>query len=225
MGRTRAMRVLLMGPPGGGKGTVGKYMANDFDLRIISTGDVLRSEISKGTEEGHAAAAVIKQGGLVSDDIMSAMLRRLLASETHSWLLDGYPRTVEQAAILRDLLAELGLELDGIFNLQVPEEVILPRIADRWVHPGSGRVYNDHFSPPKEPGKDDETGEALVKRPDDHPDTVRKRLRIYAQSTAPILDLFSESYDGALHHIACNSSPEGYEKIKPILESVHASKT
>lgn len=175
-----------MGPPGSGKGTVSGRITKTFGLKHISSGDILRTNINNKTELGLLMKTSIDQGHLVPDDIMSRLiLGDLKAMDHSSWLLDGFPRTVFQAEAL-----DKAYSVDTVINLNVPFETIKQRLTSRWTHPPSGRVYNIDFNPPKVPGFDDVTGEPLVQRDDDTPDTVTRRLKAYETQTEPVLEYY-----------------------------------
>eukprot|EP00730_Choanoeca_flexa_P019033 TRINITY_DN9282_c0_g1_i1.p1 TRINITY_DN9282_c0_g1~~TRINITY_DN9282_c0_g1_i1.p1 ORF type:complete len:239 (+),score=38.89 TRINITY_DN9282_c0_g1_i1:134-850(+) len=178
---------VLCGPPGGGKGTVAKRLHNDYGLDILGTGDMIRQHIRDGTTLGKKVEAIVSGGGLIPDeDVMALVLETLQARTDSHYVLDGVPRTLGQAEQL-----ELHFPPKAIINIDVPNETIIERLKDRLFHPGSGRIYNLQFNPPKEEGKDDETGEPLVRRADDEPETVRARLEEYARSTQPVVDYYT----------------------------------
>lgn len=183
-------RLIIMGPPGSGKGTVSGRIQKTYDSFHLSSGDLLRSQIAAKTKEGILAEGFIANGTLVPDDVMvnlilSALKSQELQMSSGSWLLDGFPRTTSQAAALHG-----SLPADFVINLDVPFDVIIDRVKGRWVHLPSGRVYNEDWNPPKENGKDDVTGEPLTKRDDDKPETVATRLTAYQRQTQPVLDFY-----------------------------------
>ncbi|MBN3306690.1 KAD3 phosphotransferase, partial [Amia calva] len=181
-------RALIMGPPGSGKGTVSDRITKSFGLMHLSSGDVLRHNIKAKTEIGLLVKSCIDQGRLVPDDVISRLvLQELKSIEKSSWLLDGFPRTVTQAESLGK-----AYHIDTVVNLNVPFEIIKDRLTSRWIHPSSGRVYNTNFNPPKIPGLDDITGEPLIQRNDDTPETVTKRLEAYEMQTQPVLDYYRQ---------------------------------
>ncbi|TNM91855.1 GTP:AMP phosphotransferase AK3, mitochondrial [Takifugu flavidus] len=182
----KIFRVIIMGPPGSGKGTVSARIIKSFLLKHISSGDILRANINAKTELGLLMKSCIDQGQLVPDDVISRLiLKDLRALENSSWLLDGFPRTVSQAEALED-----AYSVDSVLNLNVPFQTIKERLTSRWTHLPSGRVYNIDFNPPKVPGLDDVTGEPLVQRDDDSPETVTRRLRSYETQTEPVLEFY-----------------------------------
>ncbi|KAM9306970.1 GTP:AMP phosphotransferase AK3, mitochondrial [Pholidichthys leucotaenia] len=182
----RVVRAVIMGPPGSGKGTVSARIGQSFGLKHISSGDILRANISAKTELGLLMKACIDQGQLVPDDVISRLiLNHLKTLHNTSWLLDGFPRTVSQAEAL-----DVVYSLDTVVNLNVPFDTIKQRLTSRWTHLASGRVYNIDFNPPKIPGLDDVTGEPLVQRDDDKPETVTRRLKSYQTQTEPVLEFY-----------------------------------
>ncbi|KAI9295687.1 adenylate kinase [Neoconidiobolus thromboides FSU 785] len=187
------LRMLLIGAPGSGKGTQSTRIHQEFGLKTISSGDVLRKHVNEGTHYGKLAKDIISQGALVPDDIMISILKSELTQLIdQSWLLDGFPRNVSQAQALDGQLSNDNTEVNLVVHLDVPEEIILNRIIDRWVHIPSGRVYNLSYNPPKVAGYDDITGEKLVKREDDNPITFKKRLDQFKQLTNPLLEYYDK---------------------------------
>ncbi len=182
------MRVILLGPPGAGKGTQAAHLCETFGIPQISTGDMLRAAVKAGTPLGLEADKVMKSGGLVSDDIILGLVKERIAQDDckNGFLFDGFPRTIAQAEALKNE----DIRLDYIIELQVDDEEIVGRMSGRRVHPGSGRVYHVEHNPPKVDGKDDVTGEALVQREDDREETVRKRLQVYHEQTKPLVDFY-----------------------------------
>lgn len=183
------MRVILLGPPGAGKGTQAAYISERLNVPQISTGDMLRAAVKAGTPLGLEAKKVMDTGGLVSDDIIIGLVKERIAQDDcrNGFLFDGFPRTIAQA----DALKDAQIKIDAVVELQVDDEEIVRRISGRRTHPGSGRVYHVLYNPPKVEGKDDVTGEPLVQRDDDQEETVRKRLEVYHQQTRPLVDYYS----------------------------------
>ena len=183
------MRIILLGPPGAGKGTQAQFLCNAFGIPQISTGDMLRAAVSAGSELGQRVKAVMDSGALVSDDIIIELVQERIAAPDceNGFLFDGFPRTIPQATALDDA----GVVIDAVVEIAVPDEEIVRRMSGRRVHPASGRVYHVEFNPPREAGKDDETGEALIQRDDDKEDTVRERLDVYHKQTHPLVDFYS----------------------------------
>jgi adenylate kinase len=183
------MRLILLGPPGAGKGTQAAFITEHFGIPQISTGDMLRAAVKAGTPLGVAAKKIMDSGGLVSDDIIIGLVKdRLQQPDCQSgYLFDGFPRTIPQA----DALKQANVGLDFVVEIAVPEEDIIERMSGRRVHPASGRSYHVRFNPPKVAEKDDLTGEPLVQRDDDKEQTVRHRLQVYRDQTRPLVDYYS----------------------------------
>lgn len=183
--------LLILGKPGGGKGTISGKILHDFpQFRHVSTGDELRQHVRNGTELGREAKKYMDEGCLVPDDLMIKMVMGDAVEairDGQSLLLDGFPRTMEQAAAL-----DKDLDVDLVINLEIPNDTIIERISDRWIHPASGRVYNYSYKPPKTRGVDDLTGEPLVQRDDDRPETVLRRLNKYDEDTRPLVEYYEE---------------------------------
>ena len=182
------MRIILLGAPGAGKGTQAQFLMTKFGIPQISTGDMLRAAIKAGTELGNKAKKVMDAGQLVSDELIIDLVKERIAQDDckSGFLLDGFPRTIPQA----DAMKANGVDVDSVIEFDVPDEVIVERMAGRRVHAGSGRVYHIVYNPPKVEGKDDETGEELSIRPDDEEATVRKRLGIYHEQTKPLVGYY-----------------------------------
>ena len=183
------MRLILLGPPGAGKGTQAALIRDHFRIPQISTGDMLRAAVKAGTPVGIAARKVMDAGQLVSDEIIIRLVKERLKQVDcrNGYLFDGFPRTIPQAEAMRNS----GVDLDFVLEIDVGKEEIIRRLSGRRVHPPSGRNYHVHFNPPKVQGKDDPTGEPLVQREDDKEETVRKRLEVYEKQTRPLVDYYS----------------------------------
>ncbi|MCB5362876.1 adenylate kinase [Pusillimonas sp. CC-YST705] len=183
------MRLILLGPPGAGKGTQAAFITEAYGIPQISTGDMLRAAVKAQTPLGIEAKKVMDAGGLVSDDIIIGLVRDRLQQPDCSkgYLFDGFPRTIPQA----DALKQADVTLDFVVEIVVPDENIIERMSGRRVHPASGRSYHIRFNPPKTPDVDDVTGEALVQRDDDREETVRHRLSVYQDQTRPLVDYYS----------------------------------
>jgi adenylate kinase len=183
------MRLILLGPPGAGKGTQAAFITEHYGIPQISTGDMLRAAVKAGTPLGVAAKKIMDAGGLVSDDIIIGLVKdRLQQADCQTgYLFDGFPRTIPQA----DALKHAKVELDFVVEIAVPEEDIIERMSGRRVHPASGRSYHVRFNPPKVAEHDDLTGEPLVQRDDDKEQTVRHRLQVYRDQTRPLVDYYS----------------------------------
>ncbi len=182
------MRVILLGGPGAGKGTQAQYITERYDIPQISTGDMLRAAVKAGTQLGRQAKEVMDAGQLVSDEIIIGLVKERIAEAdcANGFLFDGFPRTIPQA----DALKEAGVKVDHVVEIDVADEEIVKRMSGRRVHPGSGRTYHLVFNPPKISGKDDVTGEKLVQRVDDNEETVRDRLKVYHEQTAPLISYY-----------------------------------
>jgi len=183
------MRLILLGPPGAGKGTQAKFITERYGIPQISTGDMLRTAVKAGTPLGLAAQKVMDAGQLVSDDIIVGLVKDRLAQPdcARGYLFDGFPRTLPQAEAMK----AAGVRTDFVLEIEVPDEEIIARMGGRRVHLASGRTYHVKFNPPKVDGRDDVTGEPLVQREDDREATVRKRLEVYHAQTSALVDYFS----------------------------------
>lgn len=184
------MRLILLGPPGAGKGTQAQFICEHFSIPQISTGDMLRAAVREGTELGKQAKAVMDAGGLVSDDLIISLVKERIAQDdcANGFLFDGFPRTIPQA----EALVESGVDIDYVLEIAVEDEEIVSRMSGRLVHQASGRVYHVTNNPPKVEGVDDVTGEPLSQREDDKEETVRKRLAVYHEQTEPLVGFYSE---------------------------------
>ena len=184
------MRLILLGPPGAGKGTQATFIKERFGIPQISTGDMLRAAGKAGSPLGLAARKVMDAGGLVSDDIIIGLVKDRLkqADCGGGYLFDGFPRTIPQA----DAMKEAGVNLDFVLEIDVPDSEIVTRMSGRRVHLASGRTYHLKFNPPKVPGLDDVSGEPLIQRDDDREETVHKRLEVYHQQTEALVGYYSD---------------------------------
>jgi adenylate kinase len=185
----KKMKLILLGAPGAGKGTQAKFICEKYAIPQISTGDMLRAAVKAGTPLGVEAKKVMDAGGLVSDDIIIGLVKdRLLQDDCQGgYLFDGFPRTIPQAEAMKTA----GVKLDYVLEIDVADSEIIERMSGRRVHPASGRTYHVKFNPPKQEGKDDVSGEALVQRDDDKEETVRKRLEVYHAQTKPLIDYYA----------------------------------
>ncbi len=183
------MRLILLGPPGAGKGTQANVICQHYAIPQISTGDMLRAAVNTGSAMGLAAKKVMDSGSLVSDEIIIALVKERIAQPdcVNGFLFDGFPRTIPQAEALK----AVGVKLDAVLEMDVPDQEIIERMGGRRVHPASGRTYHVRFNPPQVEGKDDVTGEALILRDDDKEETVRKRLAVYQSQTRPLIEYYS----------------------------------
>ena len=184
------MRVILLGGPGAGKGTQANYIKERYNIPQISTGDMLRAAVKAGTPLGVEAKKVMDAGGLVSDDIILGLVDERIKDPdcANGYLFDGFPRTLAQA----DALKDKGVKIDAVVEIDVDDDEIIKRMSGRRVHLASGRTYHVVFNPPKEEGKDDETGEPLIQRDDDQEATVRERLSVYHDQTEPLIDFYTK---------------------------------
>ena len=214
------MRVILLGGPGAGKGTQANYIKEKYGIPQISTGDMLRAAVKAGTPMGVEAKKVMDAGGLVSDEIILGLIdERLKQDDCNSgYLFDGFPRTLAQA----DALKANGVPVDAVVEIDVDDAEIIKRMGGRRVHLASGRTYHVVFNPPKEEGKDDETGEPLVQRDDDQEATVKERLNVYHDQTEPLIAYYSkwaeEGSDGAPRYVKIN----GIGKVEGIRDAIYA---
>jgi len=186
------LRMLMFGKPGAGKGTLTSRLVRRYDIATLSTGDLLRQHIAEKTEVGREAEDIVARGGLIPDEtILKVVTSKLDSLMNRHWILDGFPRTLIQGQLLDKHLRARNAPLTLVVNIDVPDNVILERISDRWVHLPSGRVYNMSYNPPQVEGRDDLTGEPLTKRPDDNPETFARRLQQFYASTSPLVDYYA----------------------------------
>ena len=183
------MNLIILGPPGAGKGTQAAFIASEQNLPHISTGDMLRESIKNGTELGLQAQAVMDAGNLVSDELIIELVKERISQDDckNGFLFDGFPRTIPQAEALK----ENDVDINGVIELVVADEEIIKRMSGRRIHLASGRTYHVDFNPPKKPGLDNETGEELIIRKDDEPETVKDRLKVYWTQTQPLIEYYS----------------------------------
>ena len=188
------MNIILIGPPGAGKGTQAKFIVSDNDIPQLSTGDMLRDNVSKKTNLGISAKNFMDSGELVPDDIILGMMKTRIQDNDckNGFVLDGFPRTTKQADGLTKLLEELNMKIDYVLVLSVEDDIIVERMGGRRLHPESGRVYHIKYNPPKKEGFDDITNEKLIIREDDQEITVRKRLDVYHSQTKPIINYYDK---------------------------------
>ncbi|XP_033477718.1 adenylate kinase 4, mitochondrial isoform X1 [Epinephelus lanceolatus] len=210
----KLFRAAIMGPPGSGKGTISQRIAQSFGLVYLSSGHFLRESIAANTEAGLMVKTYVDRSMLVPDDVMTRlMLPRLQQMIAHSWLLDGFPRTLSQAQALNNIC-----QMDLVISLNIPYETLRERLSDRWIHPTSGRVYNMGFNPPRVKGKDDITGEPLIQHDDDKPEALMARLRHYKDVAKPVIDLYKSQ--GILHSFSGTET----DRIWPYINSLLITK-
>ena len=184
------MKLILLGAPGAGKGTQANYIKDKYNIPQISTGDMLRAAVKAGTPLGVEAKKIMDAGGLVSDDIIMGLIKERLAQAdcANGYLFDGFPRTIPQAETMK----KLGINVDYVVEVDVPDAEIIKRMSGRRVHVTSGRTYHVVFNPPKVAGRDDATGEELIQRADDVEEVVKKRLEVYHSQTKPLVNFYNQ---------------------------------
>ena len=182
------MKVILLGPPGAGKGTQAQFICDAFGIPQISTGDMLRAAVKAGTPLGKQAKAIMDRGDLVPDDLIIDLVKDRISRPdcSNGFLFDGFPRTIPQAQALVDA----GIDIDCVLEIDVPAEEIVRRLSGRRVHEASGRVYHTIYNPPKVADQDDVSGEPLIQRDDDREETVRARLKVYQEQTFPLVEFY-----------------------------------
>lgn len=211
---SKVLKALILGAPGSGKGTISSRIVKKYTVAHISSGDKLRDHIEKQTELGKEVKNFLNEGKLVPDEVMiKFMMSELKKVDNKRWLLDGFPRTIGQAEALWKVQP-----VNVVLNLDVPFDVIIDRIKSRWVHLPSGRVYNIGFNSPKVAGKDDETGEDLMQRPDDKPGAVKKRLEVYESMTRPVIKFYKDK--GILQEFKGRTSDEIWPKVINCLDPI-----
>lgn len=201
------MKIILLGPPGAGKGTQADVICKTFSIPHISTGNMLREAAEAKTDLGKKAQALMDAGILVSDEVIVGLVEQRINQQDcqSGFLFDGFPRTIPQA----EALIERSVEIDFVVEIDVPDEEIITRMSGRRMHPGSGRNYHIEFNPPKITDIDDETGEPLVQREDDNPETVKDRLEVYSNQTLPLIEFYSERSESIKYiRVSGSESPE-----------------
>lgn len=209
------MKIILLGAPGAGKGTQAQFITNKFGIPQISTGDMLRAAIKAGSELGQKAKILMDMGQLVPDDLIISLVKERVAQEDceKGFLLDGFPRTIPQA----DALKSVGISIDYVLEFDVPDEIIVERMSGRRVHPASGRTYHIVYNPPKVEDKDDITGEDLILRADDKPETVLDRLKIYHNTTKLLVDYYqAEAAQGNTKYFRL----DGTQKVEEVSQEL-----
>ncbi|PWZ01354.1 adenylate kinase 1 [Testicularia cyperi] len=227
-GSQEGVRMILIGPPGAGKGTQAPKILEKFNNCVchLATGDMLREQVSKQTELGKMAKKIMDQGGLVSDEIMVSMIKDQLENNPSckaGFILDGFPRTTPQAEKLDHMLQDKNQKLDHAVELKINDNLLISRITGRLVHPASGRSYHKEFSPPKKPMTDDITGEPLIQRSDDNAETLKKRLATYHAQTAAVTDYYRKQ--GIWSPVDASQAPKVvWQSINAIFENSKQAK-
>jgi|TARA_B110000305_G_C19259388_1_gene548758 adenylate kinase len=211
------MKIILLGPPGAGKGTQAETLCSNFAIPHISTGNMLREAVEAETDLGKEAKALMDAGILVSDEVIVGLVeeRINLPDCKNGFLFDGFPRTIPQA----EALVNRSIEIDFVIEIDVPDEEIISRMSGRRMHPGSGRNYHVTFNPPKVEGKDDATGESLIQREDDKPETVKDRLKVYTNQTSPLISFYTEQ-SNSIKYIQVSGSDAPSVVSQNILEKI-----
>ncbi|MCL2001366.1 MAG: adenylate kinase [Planctomycetes bacterium] len=211
------MKLILLGPPGAGKGTQAKFICDKFDIPQISTGDMLRAAVKAGTELGKKAKSIMDSGGLVSDELIIGLVKERIAQPdcAKGFLFDGFPRTIPQA----EAVNHAGVSIDAIVEIKVPDDSIVDRMSGRRIHLASGRTYHIVHNPPKIEGKDDVTGDPLIQREDDKEETVRKRLTEYHKMTA-VLSSFYQDMAKAEKNAPTFIAIDGSQKIDKVTADI-----
>ena len=214
------MRLILLGGPGAGKGTQANFIKDKYQIPQISTGDMLRAAIKAGSDLGKKAKGYMDSGGLVPDEVIIGLVKERIkeADCQKGFLFDGFPRTIPQA----DAMKDAGVALDGVVDINVPDSEIIKRMSGRRVHLASGRTYHITFNPPKEDGKDDVTGEALIQRDDDQEDTVRNRLDVYHAQTEPLIDYYKNWENSGESAAPKYIRIEGVGKVEEIRDQIYS---
>lgn len=207
------LNIVLLGPPGVGKGTQAKRLSQVLGISQISTGDMLRAAVAQGTPLGQKARAQMESGGLVSDDVVIGLIReRMQAPDAQAgFLLDGFPRTRAQAEALDEMLAGMGKRLDAVLHLTLEDEEIVRRLSGRRLCPSCGAIFHVVYNPPKAEGICDQCGGELVQRADDQPEVIRERLRVYAEQTEPLVDYYRQL--PGYRRISAEGRPEQVEAL------------
>lgn len=209
------MRLILLGPPGAGKGTQAQFIVDEFNIVQISTGDMLRSAVKAQSPLGLEVKKVMDSGKLVSDEIIIQLVQDRITQPDcqNGFLLDGFPRTITQA----NALHAAHVDIDFVIEIAVSHQIIIDRMSGRRVHPASGRVYHQTNNPPHEAGKDDVTGEPLIQRDDDREDTVAKRLAVYDEQTKPLVDYYqrwAESHEANAPEYCCVDGAQAMSAVR-----------
>ena len=213
------MKIILLGPPGAGKGTQAEVLCETFSIPHISTGNMLREAVEEETDLGLEAKALMDAGILVSDEVIVGLVEDRISKEdcNNGFLFDGFPRTIPQA----QALVNRDINIDSVVEIHVPDEDIIERMSGRRMHQGSGRNYHIVYNPPKIDGKDDITGEDLIQREDDKPETVKDRLKVYENQTSPLINFYSKmSEQGKLKYVKVSGTSLPEEVSTAILSKL-----
>ncbi len=215
------MRLILLGGPGAGKGTQANFIKNQYRIPQISTGDMLRAAVKEGSALGLKAKEYMDTGKLVPDDVIIGLVKERIQQPDceKGFLFDGFPRTIPQA----DAMKEAGVQIQAVVDIDVPDAEIIKRMSGRRVHLASGRTYHVQFNPPRQEGKDDETGEPLIQRDDDKEETVRKRLDVYHTQTEPLIDYYKNWQKSGDAVAPTYIRIEGVGKVEEIRDQIYAA--
>lgn len=216
------LRIVLMGPPGAGKGTQAQRLVDRFGLTHLSSGDIFRAEKASGSELGQKLSEYMASGALVPDDMVVEIMAKAIAESgsAKGLMLDGFPRTVAQAEALDETLKTKGMPLDAVVVIRADDDALVERITGRRHAPSTGRVYHVTFMPPKTPGVDDETGESLVQREDDKEEVVRDRLKAYKEQTEPVIEYYRRQ--GAAQVLEINGMQSPDEVTEDLVEALNS---
>ena len=215
------MKLVLVGPPGAGKGTQAAFLSAHYSIPHISTGDIFRANMKAGTPLGLEAKKIMDAGGLVSDEIILGLVKERIQQDdcANGFLLDGFPRTIPQAEAVKNQ----GITIDSVVEIDVDDDEIIKRMSGRRVHPASGRTYHVMFNPPKEEGKDDVTSEPLIQRDDDREETVRKRLTVYHEQTEPLIEYYTKWADSGSAGAPKYVKVDGIGGVEQIRDTIFAA--
>jgi adenylate kinase len=220
------LNLILLGPPGAGKGTQAERLQDDFQLPFISTGDMLRANVKEQTELGRQAEEYMKAGELVPDDLIVAMAGARLDEEDarDGFILDGFPRTIDQADALKRQLAKMGRRVTAALLIETPDDEVVRRLSGRRVCVKSGHLYHVEFDPPKHDEVCDQDGSRLIRRDDDDPDVVRNRLRVYHEQTEPVIEYYDD--EGVMRRIdGTRDAADVHDHIRAVIATLRLEDT